>query len=298
MLPIDANHGKTTGSLRAVTSDAATEKMPGISADGKKLIFASDRMGNDDIWFKDLDTGKETVLAATPWPESLPVLSGDGSKVLYYRDEQQKTAIYSISAGGGVSDKVCEGCGWPCDWSRDQKYAVIQYRFNDPLSTLGLLDLGSGAKAEIVKHARYRLYRGHFSPDQRWMTFHADDLRGRTPVIIAPFRGAQSLDDSEWITVSEGEAFEDAPRWSPDGNLLYYLSDRDGARCLWAQRLDPATKRPLGGAFAVQHSHGKRYSIAGVPVNALDICVAGDKVVFNMAELKGNIWVAELLERK
>ena len=36
------------------------------------------------------------------------------------------------------------------------------------------------------------------------------------------------------------------PFWSPDGNLLYFLSSRDGFLCLWAQWLDPSTKHPLG----------------------------------------------------
>ena len=47
-----------------------------------------------------------------------------------------------------------------------------------------------------------------------------------------------------------------AAAWSPDGRLVYLLLDRDGFRCLWAQRLDAATKQPLGTPFAVQHWHG------------------------------------------
>ena len=39
------------------------------------------------------------------------------------------------------------------------------------------------------------------------------------------------------------------PIWSPDGNLLYFLSERDGFRCIWGQKLDPASKRPLGAPF-------------------------------------------------
>jgi len=43
--------------------------------------------------------------------------------------------------------------------------------------------------------------------------------------------------------------------WSPDGNLLYFISERDGFVCLWAQRLDPATKHPQGAAFPIRHFH-------------------------------------------
>lgn len=32
-----------------------------------------------------------------------------------------------------------------------------------------------------------------------------------------------------------------------------FFSDLEGFRCIWAQRLDPATKQPEGPAFAVRH---------------------------------------------
>ena len=54
---------------------------------------------------------------------------------------------------------------------------------------------------------------------------------------------------------------QDKPRWSPDGNLLYYISEADGFRCIRARRLDPATKRPIGQPLDVYHSHSARRSL-------------------------------------
>ena len=81
--------------------------------------------------------------------------------------------------------------------------------------------------------------------------------------------------------------------WSPDGNMLYFLSERDSFRCIWAQRLDPVTKRPTGDAFAVRHFHTSRRSLTtiGDPVN-LGLSVAIDKLIFSMVERTGNIWMA------
>jgi hypothetical protein len=81
------------------------------------------------------------------------------------------------------------------------------------------------------------------------------------------------------------------PSWSPDGNLLYFFSDRDGFRCLWAQSLDRLTKRPAGVPLAVYHFHRSRQSPRGFgPQNA----VARDKVVLSLLETTGNIWTTTL----
>ena len=83
--------------------------------------------------------------------------------------------------------------------------------------------------------------------------------------------------------------------WSPDGKLLYFLSERDGFRCIWAQRLDPATKHPSGAAFPIRHFHTSRRSLAtvGDPLY-IGLSVAVDKLVFSMTERTGNIWMTEL----
>ena len=83
--------------------------------------------------------------------------------------------------------------------------------------------------------------------------------------------------------------------WSPDGNLLYFLSEREGFRCIWAQRLDPATTHPSGAAFPVRHFHTSRRSLMtiGDPL-FVGMSVAVDKLVFSMTERTGNIWMTNL----
>ena len=83
------------------------------------------------------------------------------------------------------------------------------------------------------------------------------------------------------------------PRWSPDGTLLYYVSEADGFRCIRARRLDPATKRPIGQPFDVYHSHSARRSLMNAWFAWLEISVSPDKLFFNLGEPTGNIWMAE-----
>ena len=86
----------------------------------------------------------------------------------------------------------------------------------------------------------------------------------------------------------------DKPRWSPDGNRIYFVSDRDGFACLWSQALEPETKRPVGPPLPLYHIHQVRRSILNVGWALMHIAVAPDKIVLNMGEITGNIWMTKL----
>jgi hypothetical protein len=75
--------------------------------------------------------------------------------------------------------------------------------------------------------------------------------------------------------------------------MLYFLSDRDGFRCLWAQRLEPATKRPLGEPFAVEHFHRARLSMTRLTnrSDAIGVAVGRGRVVLAVGEMTGNLWL-------
>ena len=70
------------------------------------------------------------------------------------------------------------------------------------------------------------------------------------------------------------------------------MSDRDGFRCIWAQRLEAETKRPVDRPFAVYHFHqtSRRPSHN---VGRVGVAVARDKIVLALEELRGNVWMLE-----
>ena len=107
---------------------------------------------------------------------------------------------------------------------------------------------------------------------------------------MAPLRGCSPIAESDRIPVTSGEAFDDYLAWSPDGRLLYFISDRDGFPCLWALRLDLATRRPQGVPFAVTHFHSARNAFRHVRGG---LSVGRDKLVLNLTETTGNIWMAQ-----
>jgi len=134
----------------------------------------------------------------------------------------------------------------------------------------------------LFPQSRQWLCCGRFSPDDAWIIFW-DGTLGRS--YIARFQDESPLEESGWIAMGGNGG------WSPDGQLVFYGSSQDGYLCIWAQRLDPATKRPIAQPFAVFHSHNARISLANQ--NDWTLAIGPDKMLFNMGELTGNIWMAE-----
>jgi hypothetical protein len=68
---------------------------------------------------------------------------------------------------------------------------------------------------------------------------------------------------------------------------------------MWALRLDPKTKHPLGAPFAIQHFHGSQRIYSGISEsNHMELNVARDKIVTNLDEFHSDIWMMHLDSEK
>jgi Tol biopolymer transport system component len=292
-LPIRANEGRVSGDLRKLTDGTASEVTPSISADGRTLVYGSTAPNREDIWLKDLQTGKERPVANTAAAEWHPTITRDGSMIAYTVDEGGARAIYVAPISGGRARKVTTESGWVFDWTLDKQHLLFRPGSYD--SNLRSLNLETGLVSDFLKKSGVNLYQSKLSPDGGWLVFEAvirtgDDGNPDARLFVVKTENGLPASGADWILVSDEHGRADKPRWSPDGNTLYYLSDRDGFLCLWAQRLAPATKRPISPPFPIYHFHTSRLSPKNVGTALLEIDVAKDKLVMNMGELTGNVW--------
>lgn len=113
-------------------------------------------------------------------------------------------------------------------------------------------------------------------------------------IVAAPVKDGKPGGEREWVVIAPPDPGVHWPVWAPSGDVVYFTSARDGFVCVWAQRVSRDTMRPLGPAVAIHHAHAARLSISGVGPNRRGMAAARDKVIFNMSETSGNIWMAEV----
>lgn len=275
-LPIKPNEGKVVGELKRLTHEDADDFFPALSGDGGRMVYVSSRSGSQEVWIRDLGTGQESVLTASGSVKYLTRLSPDGSRVSF--SESPSWNVYVVPSAGGATEMVCEGCGEATDWFSDGKTLIG----NTVDGKAWVLDLASRRTRNLFDTHDW-IWTETFSPDHRWFSF-ADGTAMRA--YIAPVRDV-AVPESLWIDGIGGVV----SAWSPDGNLAYLESGRDGYACLWARRLDPSTKHPVGEPFAVFHSHDARLSLANQ--NEFRLAIGGNTLVFSMGERTGNVWMAE-----
>ena len=125
---------------------------------------------------------------------------------------------------------------------------------------------------------------GRLSPDNRWVSFTARIKPDLGRIVVAPADGLRPIPESAWLTIAETEP-DDYEIWSPDGKTLYFTSSKDGYSCLWGQRIDASSRRPVGEAFAVQHFHGRLFFDHG------RFSAAAGRIAIPLVEMTGNVWM-------
>jgi hypothetical protein len=157
----------------------------------------------------------------------------------------------------------------------------------------GLLDLDSGERFDIVTGSTNA---PRTSWDDKWLTYYIPTAGGTARIWIAPVRPGPLVTEKEMIPLNDGSSWDVIPEFSPDGSRIYYLSQRDGARCLWVQKLDAASNKPVGKPEPVYHFHSARRSPIYNRSGQNAASVARNKIALPVTERLGNIWMAEITQ--
>jgi Tol biopolymer transport system component len=288
-LPIDLNAARPVGEPGKLFRDTLFRSAPSLSTDGRRLAYISLALETYSLRSRDMTSGAEKVLLQQPTGFRARI-SPDGRTIAYNpTGTENMTQIYLVPASGGDSRLLCDNCGLIYDWTHDGK--SILFRSGDPIR-FSILDVSTGRHRVILAHPKYHIHSVELSPDGEWLAFrYSPDPGTPRAVYLVPLHDGQPAGENEWIAVMDRSGTHWRPWWSPDGNVIYFVSNSGGKTEIWAQRLQPATKRPIGEPVRVFSPPGERYSL--MPTPWFGPAVGPRNLIFPVIESTGNIWIAE-----
>jgi Tol biopolymer transport system component len=308
--PFDPVGGRTTGTSQPLTVAGMDALQPGLSPDGKLLVFRKRHADKEELWAKSLADGRETLLTgADDFRRVNPILSNDGTRLVYMRsgpaqvetDPQVSRTLALRTLSGGDEQIVTspmQGRISLTDWTPDGKWILMSSDLQTPgRVALCLFPLDAAPRAEtqmrmIASDPEFNLWQGRFSPDGRWISFNA--FNATDPSVSTVY--VISASGGEWVKLTEGRYWDDKPRWSPDGKAIYFVSNRTGFFNVWKVRFDPSSGKPLDQPTRVTNFESTTQMIMPNIVQ-LEMALTSDRIILPMMETSGGIWVLENIER-
>ncbi|MDE0505325.1 MAG: DPP IV N-terminal domain-containing protein [Candidatus Poribacteria bacterium] len=204
-----------------VTSDSTAQEF------GPRIVFASNRDGNWDIYSMDVNGDNLLQLTDHPASDKYPACSPDGRRIAFTSDRGVTDDLYVMDSDGKnvvrlTHDDFFEtGASWSPDGT---KIAFASFRIVVGNTEIYVMDRDGNNAMNLTKH-KWHDVRPSWSPDGSKMAFVSFRDGGfNTPhhifVMNADGTGRRNL------TADTILRFNSAPTWSPDGHRIAFNSLR------------------------------------------------------------------------
>jgi serine/threonine-protein kinase len=207
--PVRALEGVTTsvdGAAQFAVSRGAAVYHPSAAWSARRLVV--------------VDAASQTPLAAPPHAYITPRLSPDGQRVLLgVADSAENVWSYDLSAGT-LTQLTFEAANRAPIWSQDGQRVVFASNRNGALNLFALPAAGDGPAERLTTSDSLQL-PGSWSRDGEMLAFMEQHPSTGRDIWLRRRNGDRSA-------FANGEADESAPRFSPDGRWIAYVSNESG----------------------------------------------------------------------
>jgi serine/threonine protein kinase len=289
------------GRTSQLTSERGLEVQPTISPDGKHVAYAAGNSLRTRIFVRPVAGGRTLTLTNdTTENEWMPRWSPDGSRILFLA----RGGVFSAPAfGGAAHQEVPSRPGsvvTSATWSADGR--EIAYTRGDSLVAR---NVATGALRLLTTRAD--LHSCAWSPNGKWLACVAGNsfyvTVGKTTggpmfgnlapsaIVIVPSSGGSA------VSVTDSASLHQSPAWSPDGRTLFYVSNEQGTRDVYALSMTDGasgTRTPqrlttgLGAHSVTVSADGARmvYAVYSTSANVWTIPIPHDTVASNAAAVQ------------
>jgi Tol biopolymer transport system component len=214
---------------RRLTDADAADREPAWSPDGRFVYFSSNREGTRALWRVSVATGAASRLTGGQGPERQPSVARDNSRIVYSTFvDDTNIVVHDLRSGREQAFGGDRREEMPVFAPDSRRLAFVSDRW------MGRYDVWlqqlSGAQAageprRLTDHPG-SVAQPAFSPDGRWVAYYRVVDRQRDIWIVAA-DGAASVQ----FTHEPSQDLE--PAWSPRGDQLAFISDREHGSQLW-----------------------------------------------------------------
>jgi TolB protein len=210
------------------------EYTPSWSPDGKQVLFAATMGYGSEVFVVDVASGELTQLTETVGHKTEPAWSPDGTRISFTQlDGFNQGDVWVMNADGSDKTNLTENPAHDCCavWSPDGKQLAFLSSRSD--EGAGLLPSG--------RNGAYLLASRLVQTDSGSNSLAAAD-RPRALTTVMPERlrdiYLMNYDGSGLRNLTSGRGYESDPAWSPSGEHIAFVSDRDGNREIYIIKSD------------------------------------------------------------
>ncbi|MFA5994325.1 MAG: hypothetical protein WC823_05190, partial [Parcubacteria group bacterium] len=234
----DDNGKKLSGEDEAFYQRLYNPPTGGNPENKGKIVFSSDRgetTGADyDLYTMNSDGSGKVRLTTVEKFISHPVWSPEYSRIAYAMNVDHRDHIFIMTADGAVSRQLTFGDSYDKfpTWSPDgQSLAYISYRNNTP--NLFVMDMyGQNIRQLTFAEGGSTVLWPSWSPTSDVIAFSYNqagtDIDFRLQVIKV-----DGTDRWELLSSADPDLSDHEPGWSPDGQTIYFLSNRTSQMEIW-----------------------------------------------------------------
>jgi TolB protein len=201
-----------------------------------KIVFISNRDGNDELYWMDFDGYNQTRLTFNTVKDYMPAWSPDGKMIAYTSYRRGKATLCILKPYEGKRIEVfSEGTSYAPAFSPDGKKLAFCTTVEEGNAEIYVAKIDGEDAIERKDIKRLTFNKSvdtapSWSPTSREMAFTSD--RGGTPQIYI-----MDAEGSNVRRVSFGGTYHDSPAWSPTGDRIAYVSNVDGVHDLYVLNL-------------------------------------------------------------